>query len=56
MVILGANMPAIKKLARMSEIEENLVMDTRTGVRSDIKKKNGMYVYPMTIRRRKRIR
>ena len=29
-------------------------MDTKTGVKSEIKKKNGMYVYPMTIRRKKK--
>jgi hypothetical protein len=54
MVILGANIPAIKKLAKMSEIEENLVMDTKTGVKSEIMKKNGLYVYPMRISRKKK--
>ena len=29
-------------------------MDTKTGVKSEIKNKRGMYVYPMTIRRKKK--
>ena len=54
MVRLGANIPAVKKLAKMSEIEENLVMDTKRGVKSEIMKKNGLYVYPMRISRKKK--
>ena len=29
-------------------------MDTKTGVKNEIKSKRGMYVYPMTIRRKKK--
>ena len=52
MVIMAANMKAIKGLAK--QIEENLVMDARAGVRSEIKKKNGTYVYPMKVRKSKK--
>ena len=40
-------------MAKLDKIEENLVMNTRTGVKSEIKKRSGMYVYPLTIRRKK---
>ena len=35
-------------------MEENLIMDTKSGVKNEIKTKRGMYVYPMTIRRKKK--
>ena len=54
MVIFGANMKAIRELARQSTVEENLIMDTKSGVKNEIKIKRGMYVYPMTIRRKKK--
>ena len=53
-MIFGANMKAIREFAKQSTIEENLIMDTRTGVKNEIKNKRGMYVYPMTIRRKKK--
>ena len=53
-VIFGANMKAIREFAKQSTIEENLIMDTKTGVKNEIKSKRGMYVYPMTIRRKKK--
>ena len=53
-MIFGADKKAIKDLARQSTIEQNLIVDTRTGVKSEIKNKRGMYVYPMTIRRKKK--
>ena len=54
MIILGANLQAIKRLAKLNKIEENLVMNTKTGAKSEIKKKNAMYVYPITIKRKKK--
>ena len=54
MVILGANMKAIRELAKQSTIEENLTMDIKSGVKNEMKNKRGMYVYPMTIRRKKK--
>ena len=47
-------MNAIRELAKLSKIEENVIVDKRTGVKSEIKDKRGMYVYPMTIRRKKK--
>ena len=47
-------MKAIRESARQSKVEENLIMDTETNVRSEMKEKRGMYVYPMTTRRKKK--
>ena len=47
-------MNAIRELAKLSKIEENVIVDKRTGVKREIKDKRGMYVYPMTIRRKKK--
>ena len=54
MIVFGANLKAIKELAKKTKLEENLIMDTKTMVKSEIKEKRGMYVYPMTIRRKKK--
>ena len=54
MVIFGASMKAIRELARQNTVEENLIMDTKSGVKNEIKTKRGMYVYPTTIRRKKK--
>jgi len=54
MIIFGANMKAIRELAKLDAVEDNVIVGTKTGVRSEIKEKNGMYVYPMTITRKKR--
>ena len=43
MVIFGADMKAIKELAKQAKIEENLIVDTKTGVKSEIKNKGGMH-------------
>ena len=47
-------MKAIRELAKQSTIEENRIMDIKSGVENEIKNKRGMYVYPMTIRRKKK--
>jgi len=54
MIIFGADMKAIRDLAKLDKIEDNVIIGTKSGVRSEIKEKNGMYVYPMTITRKKR--
>ena len=54
MVIFGANMKAIKELAKRDSIEENVIVEHKSGMRSVIQDENGMYVYPMTIRRKRR--
>ena len=53
MIIFGANMKAIRDLAKLEKVEDNVIVGTKTGVKSVIKEKNGMYVYPMTITRKK---
>jgi len=52
MVIFGANMEGIKKLASLERIEKHLIV-SKSGIRSEIKEKGGMYVYPMIITRKK---
>ena len=54
MVIFGANIDAIKKLAQLDKIEENVIVEHRSGMRSIIQDENGMYVYPMVIKRKRR--
>ena len=54
MVIFGVNIDAIRKLAKLDKIEENVIVSHKTGIRSMIHDKNGMYVYPMAIRRKKK--
>ena len=53
MIIFGANLKAIRELAKHDTIENNVIVGTKSGVKSEIKEKNGMYVYPMTITRKK---
>ena len=38
----------------LDKVEENMIVNHKTGVRSTIKDEYGMYVYPMTIRRKKK--
>ena len=53
MVIFGADINAIKKLAKLDKVEENMIVNHKTGVRSTIEDEQGMCAYPMTIRRKK---
>ena len=41
-------------MAKQTKVEGNLIMGVKTNVRSEIKEKRGMYVYPMTITRKKK--
>ena len=45
---------AIKKLAKLDKIEENMIVNHETGVGSTIKDEHGMYVYPMKFKRKKK--
>ena len=54
MVIFGADMNAIKRIAKGDSIEENVIVDHKTGTKSIVRDENGMYVYPMIIRRKKK--
>ena len=40
--------------AREDFIEENVIVDHKTGMKSIIRDNDGMYVYPMTITRKKK--
>ena len=55
MIIFGANLKAIRELAKHDKIENNVIVGTKSGVKSEIKEKKGMYVYPMRITRKKRV-
>jgi hypothetical protein len=54
MVIFGADMKAIRDLARLDSIDDNVIVGIKSGVRSKIQDRNGMYVYPIKIKRRKK--
>lgn len=38
----------------MDRIDDNVIVGTKTGITSKIVEKNGMYVHPMTITRKKK--
>ena len=54
MVVFGANMKAIRDLAKLDKIKDNMIVGAKSATRSEIKDKHGMYVYPMTIKRQKK--
>ena len=52
MVIFGANVQAIRKLAACAKIEKNMIVG-KNGRRTEIKDEDGMYVYKMKIKKGK---
>ena len=54
MVIFNANMSAIRDLAKLNEVEDNLIVGIKSGVRSKIVDNNCMYAHPITMKRKKR--
>ena len=54
MVVFGAKRDTLRKLAEAKTLEDHLVVSHKTMKKSEIKEKNGMYVYPITMRRKKR--
>ena len=54
MVVFGANRSAMRPLANAEKIEDHMIVDVETGRQSKIHEKNGAYVYPMTINRKKK--
>ena len=55
MIIFGARAKAIKSLAKLNEIEENVIVGVKSGTRGVIKSDaRGNYVYPITMKRKKR--
>jgi hypothetical protein len=51
MVIFGANLKSIRKLAALDKIEPNLIVG-KNGKKSEIVDKDGMYTYPIKIKRK----
>ena len=54
MVIFGADMNAIRNLSKLNSIDEHFVYDKRSGLRTQMYEKQGMYRYPMWVKRRVR--
>jgi hypothetical protein len=52
MVIFGANMKAIRKLAACEKVEPNMIVG-KNGKRSEIVDQDGMYVYKLKVKKRK---
>ena len=50
-VVFGANMKAIRKLAACEKIGKNMIVD-KNGRRTEVLDENGMYVYKMKIKRK----
>ena len=56
MVMLGVNRKALLKLAYADNISENMIVNIKIMKASKIEEKNGQYICPMTItRKRKKI-
>ena len=53
MVIFGADMKSIRKIAASDKIAKNVIVG-KNGKKSEIVDKDGMYVYPMKIKRKKK--
>jgi hypothetical protein len=51
MVIFGANMKTIRKLAACDKIEPNVIVG-KNGKRTEVLDENGMYVYKMKIKKK----
>ena len=45
MVVFGANREALRELAAAPVIEQNLIMNARSGVKSEIQDRGGLYTY-----------
>ena len=53
MVIFGADMKLIRKMAALDKIEPNVIIG-KNGKKSAIIDKDGMYVYPIKIKRKRK--
>ena len=55
MIIFGANVKAIKSLAKLEEIEDNVIVGVKSGTKGVIKSDSrGNYMYPITMTRKKK--
>ncbi len=53
-IVFGANREAMWELADAEQIGEDMIVNVKTRKVSKIHEKNGAYVYPMTINRKKK--
>ena len=52
MVVFGADQKALKELSNMKNIDKHFVYGKKTGIKTQIHDKDGMYKYPMWVKRR----
>ena len=52
MVVFGADRAALKRLAEQDHIDENCIMDKKSGIRSKVNCRNGLYTYNIWQKRR----
>ena len=53
MVVFGANRDSLKALAGMKDLDKNLIISNKTHVTSKIHERDGLYTYPVWIKRPK---
>ncbi len=52
MVIFGADMKAIRKLAAKDRVDENIIVNNKTAKTTPMEYKDGLYKYPTWVKRR----
>ena len=52
-ILFNVDQELIQKLAKSGNLKENMIVDKKTMAQGEIKRKDGIYVYPMWIRREK---
>ena len=53
-VLFNVDRDFLNRMAKERDITENMIVDKKTLARDEVKKKNGIYVYPMWVKREKR--
>ena len=51
MVVFGADRNALRDLADKKDLSEHVIMSKKTGITSKMQKKDGLFVYPLWIKR-----
>ena len=52
-VLFNMDMKTIRELAKLDKIEPNLIVNKKTGMKSKVEEKNGLYVYPIWVKKNK---
>ena len=53
MVVFGADRKALRELAESPNLDEHVVYNKKSGIKSKIHEKDGLFVYPIWIKRPK---